>query len=62
VQSDPLPVRRPAAGLTAASRQIALLGVLSLSFLQYYFLTVLGEIYALPTLVVFAPFRALSGA
>ena len=56
------PARSHAKAWSAGGRKIALLGVLSLSFLQYYYLGVLAEIYALPALVVFAPLQALTGA
>jgi hypothetical protein len=41
----------------ARLRFFAFLGLLSASYLQYYFLDVLTEIESLPTLVVFVPVK-----
>jgi hypothetical protein len=60
--APPNPTHSHAKTWSMGGRKIALLGVLSLSFLQYYYLGVLAEIYALPALVVFAPLQALTGA
>lgn len=43
----------------ATVRRSVFLGLLALSYLQYYFLGVLTEIDSLPTVIVFAPAKTV---